>query len=124
MPRFDTETKATLAPEAEEVPQRNIPDTWSEELFYNDCYITYRQTSEFIGVWDFDEFLAPHPTKPCELCHRFKQLAYLSADSVEYIRRLSQQGPALTCKNTCRRNGPDGTPPLSSHTDMDTCTCP
>lgn len=39
-------------------------DVWDEYLTFGDCYLTYRQTSGFIGVWDLDEYAAPPSTKP------------------------------------------------------------
>lgn len=47
MPRFDTEMKATPAAEAEDVPQRNIPDVWDENLGYEDL-LHYIPTDERI----------------------------------------------------------------------------
>ena len=34
-------------------------DYWDEIMAFNECYATYRQAHEFIGVWDLDEYLAP-----------------------------------------------------------------
>jgi hypothetical protein len=34
-------------------------DFWDELLAFDECYTTYRQAHDFIGVWDLDEYLAP-----------------------------------------------------------------
>ena len=41
-----------------------LPDYWDEDFTFNDCYATYKQSAEYMGVWDIDEYLAPSPTNP------------------------------------------------------------
>ena len=33
-------------------------------MTFNECYIRHKQASDFIGVWDLDEYVAPTPDKP------------------------------------------------------------
>lgn len=33
-------------------------------MTFNECYVRYKQASEFIGVWDLDEYAAPTPDQP------------------------------------------------------------
>lgn len=37
---------------------------WDQELYFNECYGTFRQTAEWIGVWDTDELISPIPDRP------------------------------------------------------------
>lgn len=39
-------------------------DVWDEMATFNLCWVRYKQASEFIGVWDLDEYVAPTPDKP------------------------------------------------------------
>lgn len=36
---------------------------WDQELYFNECFGHFRQTAEWIGVWDADEYISPIPEK-------------------------------------------------------------
>lgn len=37
---------------------------WDQELYFNECFGHFRQTAEWIGVWDADEYVSPIPERP------------------------------------------------------------
>lgn len=44
--------------------QDDKPAFWDEYQTFNECYVRYKQASEFIAVFDGDEYLAPHTDFP------------------------------------------------------------
>ena len=56
----DTPTSHSWGPNYQDSPHT----VWDQELYYSMCYSTYRQTTEWLGVWDVDEFISPIPEKP------------------------------------------------------------
>lgn len=74
---YDTFDHTPLFQEAE-----NDNPWWDEMQTFNECYVRYKQASEFIAVHDLDELLAPHTDFPWtkEFIHEYLTVNWTSAD--------------------------------------------